>query len=281
MKSVVQLSIITINFNNAVGLQKTMESVFNQTDTTIEYIVIDGGSNDGSKEYIEKHATKLRYWISETDKGIYNAMNKGIVKAKGTYLLFLNSGDYLADTNVIKNIIKYLKLGIDILYGNLLLGEEKQIMKFPEKLKFSYLHNNFLPHPSSFFKKSLFKKGFMYNEKYKISSDWEFFICNICKYNSSYKYIDYTITVFDLTGISSNIKFKEIMRLERHEILKEHFPLFADDFKEFNLLNNLFQRNQFKILKELQRSKSAKRISSLILKILFFLFRGKTPKSLN
>ncbi len=86
-----KLSIITINLNNLAGLQKTMQSVFEQTFTDYEYIVIDGGSTDGSKEYIEQHSDKLAYWVSEKDKGIYNAMNKGIIKAGGDYLLFLNS----------------------------------------------------------------------------------------------------------------------------------------------------------------------------------------------
>ena len=90
-----KLSIITINYNNLEGLKRTVESVINQTSKEFEYIVIDGGSNDGSGAYIESKSEHIDYWVSEPDKGIYNAMNKGIAKASGEYLLFLNSGDHL------------------------------------------------------------------------------------------------------------------------------------------------------------------------------------------
>jgi len=83
-----KLSIITVNLNNAAGLQKTIESVITQTFTDYEYIIIDGGSTDGSVDVIKQHADKITYWVSEPDKGIYNAMNKGILQAKGEYCLF-------------------------------------------------------------------------------------------------------------------------------------------------------------------------------------------------
>ncbi|MGK0307850.1 MAG: glycosyltransferase involved in cell wall biosynthesis, partial [Urechidicola sp.] len=95
------ISIITINYNDAVGLKKTMASVLEQTYEDIEYIVIDGGSTDGSKAYIELYHKDLAYWVSEPDQGIYHAMNKGIDQATGDYLLFLNSGDWLVDNFVI------------------------------------------------------------------------------------------------------------------------------------------------------------------------------------
>src|SRR5690242_21925905 len=96
-----KLSIITVNFNNAAGLQRTMDSAFHQTFTDYEYVIIDGGSTDGSKDLIKNHANKLVYWVSEKDNGVYQAMNKGIVRAKGDYLLFLNSGDYLLHERIL------------------------------------------------------------------------------------------------------------------------------------------------------------------------------------
>ena len=89
------ISIITINYNNKSGLSRTIESVINQTYSNIQYIIIDGASTDGSKKIIKKYEHHISYWISEPDSGIYNAMNKGVDKAVGDYLLFLNSGDYL------------------------------------------------------------------------------------------------------------------------------------------------------------------------------------------
>ena len=90
------LSIITVNYNNAPGLQKTIDTVFAQTFKNFEYIIIDGGSTDGSLAIIESIKDKTAYWVSEQDKRIYNGMNKGIIQAKGAYLFFLNSGDCFA-----------------------------------------------------------------------------------------------------------------------------------------------------------------------------------------
>ena len=86
-----KLSIITVNYNNLQGLQKTISSVLNQTWKEFEYIVIDGASTDGSVDFLENQGKYLDYWVSEPDKGVYQAMNKGIKKAKGEYLLFLKT----------------------------------------------------------------------------------------------------------------------------------------------------------------------------------------------
>ena len=88
-----RLSIITINYNNREGLRKTIESVVNQTYRNFEYIIIDGGSTDGSVEVVKEYADRISYWVSEPDNGIYNAMNKGVLAANGKYIQFLNSGD--------------------------------------------------------------------------------------------------------------------------------------------------------------------------------------------
>ena len=98
-----KLSIITVNLNNREGLRKTAESVVSQTYKDYEWIVIDGGSTDGSKELIEQYAEHISYWVSEPDKGIYNAMNKGIRQAHGEYFLFLNSGDSLCDDDIVES----------------------------------------------------------------------------------------------------------------------------------------------------------------------------------
>jgi len=116
-----KLSIITINYNNASGLRKTVESVLSQSTHDFEYIVVDGGSTDGSVEYLESQNSELKTqnfsFISEKDNGIYNAMNKGIRMAQGEYLHFLNSGDWLADEKVVENMLKTLP-DCDIYVGN-------------------------------------------------------------------------------------------------------------------------------------------------------------------
>ena len=99
-----KLSIITINLNKREGLKKTMQSVFEQSFKDFEYIVIDGGSTDGSKELLQSYSSKITYWVSEKDNGIYHAMNKGAAKSTGNYLLFLNAADVLTDKKVIEKV---------------------------------------------------------------------------------------------------------------------------------------------------------------------------------
>ena len=99
-----KFSIITINYNNCEGLRRTIESVVNQTCHDFEYIIIDGGSTDGSVDVIKQYADQIDYWVSEPDKGIYNAMNKGVAVAKGEYCLFLNSGDSLHNNSALAKV---------------------------------------------------------------------------------------------------------------------------------------------------------------------------------
>ena len=109
-------SIITVNFNNRDGLRKTIESVIHQTCRDYEYIVIDGGSTDGSVDVLKEYDKNIDYWVSEPDKGIYNAMNKGITQAHGEYLNFMNSGDCFYDKNVLENLCEK-GLSSDIIVG--------------------------------------------------------------------------------------------------------------------------------------------------------------------
>ena len=114
-----KISVITINYNNCKGLQRTLRSVLSQTYPILEYIVIDGGSTDGSVEEIRKLESNIDYWVSESDKGIYHAMNKGIRKATGDYCLFLNSGDSLHDVNTLSEFSACLMPNDDLLMGRI------------------------------------------------------------------------------------------------------------------------------------------------------------------
>ena len=115
-----KVSIITINFNNSKGLERTFKSVFEQTFQNFEYIVIDGQSIDGSKDLIKANSNKIAYWISEKDHGVYQAMNKGIQQASGEYVLFLNSGDHFTHERILEQTSKELD-GTGIVYGNIFL----------------------------------------------------------------------------------------------------------------------------------------------------------------
>jgi len=207
------LSIITINYNNRDGLLKTIESVIPQTFKDFEWIIIDGGSTDGSLELIERYASKFSYWVSEPDHGVYNAMNKGIQVAKGEYLLFLNSGDWLADDNVLKEVFDSPRTA-DILYGYMVSASvdgpicNEGMMK-PVLYWYDFLGKT-LPHQASFIARRLFDTVGLYDETYRIAADTKFFIQAIVWEKATYEFIPRVIAVFEGGGLSSDdARFEE------------------------------------------------------------------------
>jgi glycosyltransferase involved in cell wall biosynthesis len=236
-----QLSIITINYNNLAGLQKTMQSVFSQTFADYEYIIIDGGSTDGCKEYIEPYADKISYWVSEKDKGIYNAMNKGIAKSEGEYLLFLNSGDYLLHENSLKTLFAK-SFDEDIIYWDVLYNISNEKIVYPDKLSFSFFLNGTLNHQSAIIKKELFAKLGSYNETSRIVADWEFFICAIFLHNQSYRHLDIMVSQYDFAdnGLSKTSTGLSQMAAERKKIISKYFSGFIDDYAETEKYRRLY-----------------------------------------
>ena len=231
-----KISIITINYNNVAGLQKTLASVISQNYDDIEYIVIDGGSLDGSKETILQNKDKISYWLSEEDKGIYHAMNKGINVATGEYALFLNSGDVLYDKDVIAKVTAHLSK--DIVYGDLIqqISTEEIYCSFPDRIEFSYLFEKYLPHPSMFIRLDLFKKNGYYNEKYKIVADWAFYVKAIGKHGATYRHVPFVISRYNMDGISSRPENLKKIGEEREIFLKSEFEIFYQDFIEYKYL---------------------------------------------
>lgn len=242
-----KLSIITINYNNLVGLRKTVESVLAQTYRDLEYIIIDGASTDGSREYlnsIQDHSqadnrlANLQI-ISEPDTGIYNAMNKGIRLAHGEYLLFLNSGDCLAETYTIEQLVKQ-PLTTDIAYGY--QYDDINGKRVPELcidvpyITFDTLRNAHIPHQSTLIhRKALLRVG-GYDECYKIISDWAFVMKGLFKYDLTIARIPQYVAVYDTNGISSNTD-KTIQWQERADFLHREFPLFMPDYERWDRLN--------------------------------------------
>jgi glycosyltransferase involved in cell wall biosynthesis len=252
-----KLSIITVNLNNKKGLQKTIESVVCQMFSSYEYIVIDGGSTDGSVDVIKQFADKITYWVSEPDKGIYNAMNKGILQAKGEYCLFLNSGDWLIEKSGLQQVFDK-NLIEDIIYCDIETSVGN--WRYPDEVSlFSFFLNKTIGHPASFIKKSIFHSEGLYNEKEKIISDWEFFLIAIIEHKCSYRHIELFLTHFDLTGISMNKKNKSLQIDNRRKFLRERYPMVYDDYLLFSEMNNevLYYRNSklVQFVKKIQESK--------------------------
>ncbi|MDD5570113.1 MAG: glycosyltransferase family 2 protein [Bacteroidales bacterium] len=228
----VKLSIITINLNNKTGLQKTIDSVINQTFSDFEYIIIDGSSTDGSVDIIKQNANKLSYWVSEPDNGIYNAMNKGTKIAKGEYCMYLNSGDMLYDFDVLTKAFSK-SYDEDILYGDVLLDSGKMIV-YPEKLSLFYMIQFSIGHGSSFFKRKLFLDFGFYNEKNKIISDIEFLFDALVFHHCSYRYLDGLITcIFDTNGITFNPESKVLSKNEFDVLIKGKYKIFYSDYLDY------------------------------------------------
>jgi alpha(1,3/1,4) fucosyltransferase len=227
-----KLSIITINKNNAAGLEKTIKSVVEQTNKEFEYIVIDGASTDGSAEIIKKNSSAINYWISEPDTGIYNAINKGIRKAQGEYCLFLNSGDYLISSVTLQEMFNEINniSAADIFYSDAVLSNGK-IVGYPETLTINHLINSAINHQNCLIKRSLFLEHGLYNEGLSITSDWEFLLKELWVHKSKFLHIKTSISIYDINGISTLQKSKlsaEIITMlhivfnELSEIIIEH-----------------------------------------------------------
>ncbi len=224
------ISIITVNLNDLQGLKRTMKSVFEQTWQDYEFVVVDGGSTDGSKEFIKNNKTRLDYWVSEPDKGIYNAMNKGIAMASGEYLLFLNSGDHLIDADILARNFKFL-VGEDLIYFDIRVvkNDSEYVRRFPDKLVFSYFTKYTLPHQATFIKANLFERVGYYDEGFKIVSDWKFFLESICDYKASYLKVNDILSIHYLDGVSTDPENWPLVLEERRKVLETDFSFFLDD----------------------------------------------------
>ena len=255
------LSIITINLNNKTGLERTIQSVTGQTYSDFEYILIDGASTDGSVDIIKKYAEKITYWVSEKDNGIYNAMNKGILKANGEYCLFINSGDVFIKTTILDEMLIYIN-GEDILYGNGFFEAKSNTLdklECPVKLTLSFFTIYCLLHPCTLIKKSLFDKYGLYNESNKIVSDGEFFIKAIILNNVKTKLIPLEIAIAEDNGVSRNIEYKTILEDEREKLFSNFFPGyvldFMSDYKDLKLENMKLAYENNKLFSEISTYK--------------------------
>lgn len=226
------LSIITINRNNAVGLERTLRSVLSQSVSGFEYIIVDGASTDGSTEIVKQFANQFRgcfKWISEPDSGIYNAMNKGIGMASGKYLQFLNSGDCLVSDNAVEKMYNALaKNGYpSILYGNMLKdmpdGKTLRDRCFAgREITLLGFFTGTLNHSSAYIRRDLFEKYGLYDETLKIVSDWKWYLQAVVLGEEKPIYTDIDVTLFDMNGISETNKVLD--SAERKIVLEGLIP---------------------------------------------------------
>lgn len=227
----IKLSIITINRNNAAGLEKTLKSVASQTLKEFEYIVVDGASTDDSVEVIKKYESEFSHlkWVSEPDAGIYNAMNKGIRMASGDYIQILNSADALASDEVTEKMLAALEEQgkPSIFYGNMVkcFPDGRKIVDkcfAGEEITMLGMFTGTLNHDPAYIRRDLFEKYGYYDESLKIVSDWKWYLQAIILGGEKPQYVDMDVTLFDMTGISETNK--ELDKVERKQVLAQLFP---------------------------------------------------------
>ncbi len=230
----IPISVITINFNNLEGLKRTVQSVINQTNIDFEYIVIDGGSTDGSAEFLHENASHFSYYCSEKDNGIYHAMNKGIAQATGSYLLFMNSGDELvSEPQILKSCLPHLQADVVSFSCQLRKNLQMQgVRTHFEQPSLFQLWTRGLKHQSTFIKRSLFQSHGGYDESFKVAGDYEFWIRIGIHPQIRFRGIDKTIAIFELDGISQQATWGE----EHLRVEQMWLPHLITDFKKLQEL---------------------------------------------
>lgn len=240
-----KLSIITVNLNNKNGLAKTAKSIVEQTYTDYEWIIIDGGSTDGSAEVIKEYAAKtdkLVYWCSEKDGGIFQGMNKGIEKASGEYCWFLNSGDWVYRNTTLEEVFSF-DFDEGVVYGDLIwkdgdnekyhIAKKKNIHKKSYWIKFW----KSLPHPSSFIKRDLINKIGGYRTELTIMADKTLFMDAIFSFGTVCRYIPVCFSVFMADGISNHPSSVEKIKRQTYLSNKLVFPKMYCFYNSYTFLS--------------------------------------------
>lgn len=240
-----KLSIITVNLNNKDGLYKTIMSVREQTFKDFEYIIIDGGSSDQSLEVIHNNEDCISHWVSEQDDGIFQAMNKGIIKSRGEYLLFLNSGDFFVNCDVLEKVFMENR-SADILCARCNILKNGSIVWTsdpPEFVTFGTLYIEGLAHQSTFIKKKLFDNFGLYREDFRYNSDVEFWYRTIILNGASTQKVNEITTNYSLGGLSDRYS-KHDSFLKEKQIIYDN-PIFQRIIPDYECW-----KNDIKVLSE-------------------------------
>lgn len=199
------ISVITVNRNNVSGLRSTIHSVIAQTAAPSEFIIIDGASTDGSAQLLQEYREYISYSVSEPDKGIYNAMNKGIAQAHGDYCIFMNSGDCFASQDVLEKIASS-GARADIICGDaVILTDPIGHKVHPEEITLKYLYDSSICHQAAFIKRSLLEGG--YDESLKIVADRKLFLEALVLGGCSYEHVSVDVVNYDVSGYSAKNRF--------------------------------------------------------------------------
>lgn len=257
-------SIITINYNNRDGLIRTIDSVLYLSNKDYEFIIIDGGSTDGSVDVIKQHTKNIAFWVSEKDNGVYHAMNKGVTQAHGDYVIFMNSGDCFHSSEALSSVIKYQE---DIICGKIIKGNSvKPSGHNKPTITLVDLMRGSLPHQALFIKRELLIKH-PYDENYKILSDWKFCLEAIVFDNCSFRNVDEIIADYDTSGISTNSN--GLLPKERELILQEMFPSrIISDYQRLTPVDDELLDQSLLLTQTIRARNLVKRFSNIVLRFI-------------
>lgn len=208
-----KISVVTVCYNSLDMLKKTMQSVDSQTYSNFEYIIVDGNSTDGTPDYLKTYGGKITKYISEPDKGIYDAMNKGVKMSEGDYVIFLNAGDLFADETTLQRIFDGNTYDADVIYGDVIKNGKVKPAEKPHNA-----HKMYFCHQSCFTKLECLQQ-FPFDTKYKMSADFNFFKM-LTLNGKTFKQLDIPVAIFDTTGVSNAKRSKGLK--ENIEVVKEH-----------------------------------------------------------
>jgi glycosyltransferase involved in cell wall biosynthesis len=220
-----KISIVTVVYNNEKTIVDAIESVLSQRYENIEYIIIDGNSTDRTLDIIKKYGKRINKVVSEPDKGIYDAMNKGINLATGEIIGLLNSDDLYADNGVIKNVVEQFEKnkGLDIVYGNLVYVKAENTNNIVRNWKASDYHpryfenGNVPPHPTVFLKSKVYKEAGLFKTHYKLAADYEFLLRIFKNHSFQSRYVDQLMVRMRMGG-ATNKSWKNILNGNREII---------------------------------------------------------------
>jgi glycosyltransferase involved in cell wall biosynthesis len=214
------ITVVTVVYNGAALLDKTIQSVTTQRYAPIEYIVIDGASTDGTMDIVKKYKMRITKWLSEKDTGIYNAMNKGIRMASGEWICFLNCGDVFVDSESVGKVAEEIasdKANAAVIYGNILIAQADGTYKEKVAKEPGNLHRMFFCHQSAFVKTGVMRQ-YLFDERYKMSADLKFF--KQCYYGKQlFRHLNHPLVVYDKSGISNTSRKKGLR--ENVAVVKE------------------------------------------------------------
>lgn len=226
-----KVSVITACLNAEKYLERAIKSLWAQTYTNIEHIVIDGGSRDGTLKILDRYKDKIARFVSEPDEGIYDAMNKGIRYSTGDILYFFNSDDRFYDKDVIRKVVDFFnRKKTDFVYGDIVndhLGNPRfSIGRYPRFVTKRHFLKNTIAHPATFFHRSCFEKTGMFDLRYKIVTDYEWYLRALYKYRLRCAHVGQIISIFQCSGASMNKANSALILSEKESIQRLYFSPF-------------------------------------------------------